>query len=516
MKKTEGSLYRAHAVSGPTLEHVTSIANKHGLDISEDDLKAYQKIMKESCDALCDVDLLPEPSLPTKYPRIPGYRPMPEENVLNAWYWKTNVTGAETGKIAGKKIAVKDNIAVAGVPMMVGCSALEGYVPEFDATVVTRLLDEGGTVLGKSTCESLCGSGASFTCNKGPVLNFHNPLHDAGGSSGGSATLVASGEVDLAIGSDQGGSVRLPASWCGVVGLKPTHGLVPYTGAMCFEASVDHLGPMASNVHDCALMLEVLAGYDDGLDPRQRQDMVVPEYTKEIQGDNLDGIKIGIVSEGFGWDDADPKVEDLVRKSVEKLTKVGATVTDISVPLHKLSSVIWKQVYVEGFTDTVFKTGGVGRGASGFYPTSLSSFACKSFKTRINDISHSAKLYFLLGEYFSERYPGSIYSRGQNLRRSVTKAYNDVLREFDVLVMPTIPFTSPKLPEKQLTTEEYLTRLGRISVNTRCANLTGHPAISVNAGFLYDGLPVGAMFIGRHFEEVTLLKVAENFEKLVG
>src|SRR5262249_29734589 len=173
------------------------------------------------------LDEMVEPTLPVKYPRTPGYRPSEAENPLNAWYWKTDIKGASGGLLAGERVAIKDNICVAGVPMMNGSRVLEGYVPEIDATVVTRILDAGGVIAGKAACEDLCFSAGSHTCVTGPIRNPYSPDHSAGGSSGGSAALVASGEVAMTLGGDQGGSIRPPSCWCGVYGLKPTRGLGP-------------------------------------------------------------------------------------------------------------------------------------------------------------------------------------------------------------------------------------------------------------------------------------------------
>ena len=192
------------------------------------------------------LDQLAEPSLPVNYPRGAGYRPDPEDNPLNAWYWRCEIKGASGGLLAGKTVAIKDNVCVAGLPLMNGTSVLEGYVPNIDATIVTRILDAGGTIMGKAVCESLCFSGGSHTSDTGPVLNPHNHARTAGGSSSGSAALVAAGEVDMSIGGDQGGSIRIPASWCGIYGLKPTHGLVPYTGVFPIELTLDHTGPLAA------------------------------------------------------------------------------------------------------------------------------------------------------------------------------------------------------------------------------------------------------------------------------
>src|SRR5438105_11211482 len=183
---------------------------------------------------------------PVKYPRTPGYRAEGTENKYNAWYYKSEVQGAPSGKLRGKRIALKDNVCLAGVPMMNGASTMEGYVPDIDATVATRILDAGGTIVGKTVCEYFCFSGGSHTSATGPVHNPHRMGYSAGGSSSGSAAVVAAGEVPMALGGDQGGSIRIPASFCGIYGMKPTHGVVPSTSIMPTEITLDHTGPMTA------------------------------------------------------------------------------------------------------------------------------------------------------------------------------------------------------------------------------------------------------------------------------
>src|SRR5881398_357871 len=167
--------------------------------------------------------------------------------------------------------------------MMNGSSVLEGYVPEFDATIVTRILDAGGDIVGKAVCEHLCFSGGSHTSDTGPVFNPHDPTRSAGGSSSGSAALVVAGECDMAIGGDQGGSIRIPSSWCGAYGFKATYGLVPYTGVFPIELTLDHTGPIAATISDVALLLDAIAG-EDGLDPRQKG-VKVEDYTRALSND---------------------------------------------------------------------------------------------------------------------------------------------------------------------------------------------------------------------------------------
>ncbi len=254
-------------VSTPTPEQILEIASKYRMALTAEDVGDFRHLIQQTLVSYRRLDELVEPTLPVSVPRTPGYRPQREENPYNAWYWKTDISSGKPGLLSGKKVAVKDNICVAGVPMMNGSALLEGFVPDIDATVVTRILDAGGTIAGKAACEDLCFSGASHTCATGPIRNPHDPSRSAGGSSGGSAALVAAGEVPMALGGDQGGSIRTPSSWCGAYGLKPTWGLVPTTGSMPIAYSVDHCGPICGSVEDAARLLTVIAGHD-GWDSR--------------------------------------------------------------------------------------------------------------------------------------------------------------------------------------------------------------------------------------------------------
>jgi len=201
------------AVKTPTLDDLARIAERWSLSMTREDLQSFRALMGNALASYARLDELTEPTLSVKYPRSPGFRPQPADNPLGAWYWRTEITGAPSGPLAGKTVAIKDNVCVAGVPMMNGSSVLEGYVPEIDATIATRILDAGGTIVGKAVCENLCYSGGSHTSATGPVRNPYDPSRTSGGSSSGSAALVAAGEVDMAIGGDQGGSIRAPSCW---------------------------------------------------------------------------------------------------------------------------------------------------------------------------------------------------------------------------------------------------------------------------------------------------------------
>ncbi|XP_030828704.1 uncharacterized protein LOC115918304 [Strongylocentrotus purpuratus] len=510
--RAANDLYNCPAVRKPTLAQVKDIAKDLGFQYEDDDIQKYKAIIGESIDSINSVEHLVEPRLPTRYPRLPGYRPKQQDNPYNAWYWRCEIQGASGGKLAGKRVAIKDNAAVAGVPMMNGCHALEGFTPDFDATVVTRILDEGGSIAGKTVCENLCLSGSSYTAAKGPVMNPHDTTRSSGGSSSGSAVVVLAGDVDMAIGSDQGGSIRMPAAWTGIVGLKPTYGLVPYTGVWSIEPSFDHIGPMARTVHDCAQLLEVIAGYDHGNDHRQCQHITVPEYIKELEGSSVSGIRIGLLEEGLNNPKADSAVSGIVENLVNKLSMFGASIGRISVPLHLKAPGIWNCI-AEGVFETTVRHGGVGSGHPGFYPSGFINESGKMFKSRPNDISDHMKLALMKAEYLKKNYHGQVYGRGRNLTILLREAYEKALEEVDIIAMPTIPFTATKLLSKDDPICEYHRRASEVNVNTHPFNLTGHPALSVNAGFL-EGLPVGLMLVGRHNDELTIFKVAQAVEKI--
>src|SRR3954463_8200223 len=283
-------------VDPPDDATLRSIAQRYGLGLTDADLASFRPFVEGLLASWGAVEELYEASRPAM-PERAWSRPDAADNPFNAWYVTTSITGSGEGPLAGKTVAVKDNTAVAGVPMMNGAHTLEGFVPSRDATVVSRLLAAGATITGKAVCEDLCFSGGSHTSCTGPVRNPWDPSRTTGGSSSGSAALVASGEVDLALGGDQGGSIRMPSAMSGIVGHKPTHGLVPYTGAFPIEATIDHLGPMTRTVADAALALGIMAG-PDGLDPRQPDTIAPVDYLREI-GRGAEGLRIGVVSEGF-------------------------------------------------------------------------------------------------------------------------------------------------------------------------------------------------------------------------
>jgi amidase len=495
-------------VRRPSSEELQQAALELGLHLSEADARSFHGLMQGQLDAYDLVEDMVAPFPEVMYPRTPGVRPQPQDNPYGAWAVKTHIEGARRGKLRGKRVAIKDNVCVAGVPMMNGASILEGYAPEIDATIVTRLLDEGAEILGKAVCEYYCASGGSHTSANGVVENPIVPGHNAGGSSSGSTALVMANIVDMATGGDQGGSIRIPASYCGAVGLKPTHGLVPYTGIFAVELTVDHAGPITRTVADNALMLEVMAG-PDGLDPRQTGAPAQP-YTLAL-AKGVAGLRIGIVPEGFGTAGAETEVDDRVREAGAKLGATGALVREVSVPLHAAGAAIWTPIFLEGATDLMMRGNAYGTNMKGLFLESLLD-AHARWRDRADELSETLKLGMLTGHYMSSRNRGRYYGKAQNLNRLLTADYNRAFGEVDLLLMPTTPMAATRLPGVDATREEIIGRAFEMVGNTAPTCVTGHPAISIPVGKTANGRPIGAMIIARHRDEMTLYRAAAALE----
>lgn len=495
-------------VEKPTQEEMAGVCRELGLHMAAGEIDTFIELMGGAIESYNALELMPDNLPAVKYPRMPAYRPQREENPYNAWYYKTTIHGAAEGKLKGKRVALKDNVCLAGVPMMNGASTLEGYVPDVDATVVTRILDAGGTILGKAQCEYFCFSGGSHTSALGPVVNPRKAGYSAGGSSSGSACLVAAGEVDMAIGGDQGGSIRIPSAYCGAVGMKATHGLVPYTGIMPIELTLDHTGPITANVKDNALLLEAIAG-PDGLDPRQ-MGVKTAAYTQAL-GEKAQGLRIGVVKEGFGHAVSEADVDALVRKGAERFSKLGAKVEEISIPMHLAGPAIWSAIAHEGATMQMMHGNGFGYNWKGLYVTSLMK-AHDGWRSRADELSPTLKVVMMLGHYVRGKHRGQHYAKAQNVARQLTRAYDEALRGCDLLLMPTLPMKATKLPGPDAPVAEICQRAFEMLPNTCPFDVTGHPAMTIPCG-MSDGLPAGLMLIAKHWDEASIYRAALAFEQ---
>ena len=494
----------------PTPDDLRRLAQANHFELNDEEMAAFMGLIPEVFPRYEELEQMIEPREPQKYTeRQLGARPTAAEDPFNAIIRRCSVKGAPVGKLAGKRFGLKNNISVAGMPMTSGSAMLQDFVAETDATVVARLLDEGAEIVALLNLEDLSFSGGGDTSTFGPVLNPHNPEHLASGSSGGSGSALYYDDIDITLGADQGGSIRMPASWCGVVGHKPTFSLVPYTGIMGADHSIDHVGPMARSVADAALTLEVIAGADP-MDPRQT-DVSVQRYT-EFLGRGAQGLRIGILKEGFGHSSSEADVDASVRHAVRILGDLGAEVSEVSVPDHLgYGPILWGMI-TEGAT-ALLESNGMGHGWEGQYDVGLASALGRARKAQSNHFPPSVKFVLLCGTYIKDNYHGRIYAKAQNLRRQLRASYDAALQEFDLIAMPTTPMKAHRhIPGRGVL--DTIEHGFAPADNTGPFDLTGHPALSIPCA-KSGGLPVGLMLVGRHFEDGTLFQAANAFEQHV-
>ncbi len=501
------------AIPAPELDDLQAISQRWGLKISDGDLAIFKALIDGALGSYHEVDAMYEASKPSA-PDRRSHRPDDADNELGAWYYRCDIQESDSGPLAGKTFAIKDNTTVAGVPMMNGSRIIEGYVPLRDATVVTRILEAGGRILGKSACEDLCFSGASHTCATGPIRNPWDKTRTAGGSSGGSGALVAAGEVDMAIAGDQGGSIRMPSAFCGAVGLKPTFGLVPYTGAYPIEWTIDHLGPVARNMADLAAFLTVIAG-PDGDDPRQSNAPSGIDYTTGLN-DGIEGLRVGVVAEGFGYEGlSDPDADARVRSAAHRLADAGAVVQEVSIPQHRDALHVWNVIATDGALWQMIRGNGYGMNYRGLFDPEVMEQTMRGWQSNAHLTSQTLKFVILCAEHALSHTGGSAYGRASNVRPQINAAVDAALVDHDVLCYPTLPFAAKEIPSADAPVDEYVARALEMIPNTAVSNVTGNPdlTIPVSGG---DGLPVGMSIVGRQWDEATLLRVGRAYEKLVG
>jgi amidase len=312
----------------------------------------------------------------------------------------------------------------------------------------------------------------------------------------------------MATGGDQAGSIRIPASLSGVVGIKPTWGLVPYTGIMGMDPTIDHAGPLTATAAENALFLEVMAG-EDGYDSRQAN-LKVDTYTKAI-GQGIAGLKIGVVQEGFGQYDSHPDVDAGVRAAARVLESLGAKVSEVSIPWHPIGIPIWAAIALEG-TLHAMVTSQLPRNIEGVYPISLAG-RLGAMHDRANELPDTVKTGMLLAAYNDKYYRGYFYFKAQNLRRPLRKAYDKALAEYDVLLMPTTRMMASKIPPPDAPYEALMQHSWEQITNTCPFNITHHPAISIPCGLGEGDRPIGLMLVAKHWQESTLYRAADAFER---
>jgi amidase len=447
--------------------------------------------------------------------RDPGRAPSGEEDPLNALIRVCSVRApAAEGILSGKRVATKDSVAIAGIPLTCGSRVLQGYVPAEDSVVTERILRAGGEIVAITNMDDLAFSAGGDSSWYGPTLNPWDRGRTAGGSSSGSAAALFYDEIDVAIGADQGGSIRAPASWCGVVGLKPTHGLVPYVGVAGIDQTFDHCGPLARTTADAALLLQVIAGKDAG-DPRQGE---VPErdYVAAVERapGTLAGARLGLVTEAFGADaGTEPETAEVVRETVERMRALGAEIVDVSLPEHLRAGGIAFIGFVEGMAN-LMESGGNGYSWQGRYWQDLSPALAAGLREHAQELSAQMKVALIGGRWLRRQYAGSLYAKAQNLRPWLRAAYGRALEGVDALLLPTTPWPAHELAPDLALAERVLRGWANLS-NTYPTDMTGHPALSLPLAEA-DGLPVGVMLVGRRFDDARLLSLGASCEQTLG
>lgn len=423
---------------------------------------------------------------------------------LNAFVTRERIEGTAEGPLSGTTIAIKDNLSTEGVRTTCGSEMLRDYVPPFDATVVERVQDAGATIVGKANMDEFGMGGTTETSAFGPTRNPKDEERVPGGSSGGSAAAVAAGEADLALGTDTGGSVRNPAAFCGVVGIKPTYGLVSRYGLVAYANSLEQVGPIAPTVREAAQLLDVIAGpdprdattqheSDEGVHPADQQ-----SYAAAADGD-VSGMTIGVISSLL--DGADEEVTGAVETGLEELTDAGAEVVEVELDSLDHALAAYYVIAMSEASSNLARYDGVRFGISGGFEGDWNdAFA----RAREAGFGEEVTRRILLGTYaLSAGYHEKYYAKAQDARAWIKQDFDDALSEADVLASPTMPVLPPKLGER---TTDPLT-LYLMDANTVPVNLANLPAISVPTGHAED-LPVGLQLIGPSFGEASIIRAA--------
>ena len=417
---------------------------------------------------------------------------------------EARAAGESLGSLAGIPLAIKDNLCTQGVRTTCSSRMLERFVPPYEATVTDRLWKAGGVLVGKTNLDEFAMGGSTETSAFGATLNPWNTAHVPGGSSGGSAAAVASGSCLASLGSDTGGSIRQPASFCGVVGLKPTYGRVSRWGLVAFASSLDQVGPFATSVADAAELLQVIAGPDPRDSTCLKAD--VPDYTAALD-QPIKGLKVGIIRECFEAEGLDSEVKASVQASAALLESLGAELVDVSCPRFNDGIATYYVIAPSEASANLARYDGV---KYGFRAENAESLAAMTSSSRAEGFGAEVQRRILIGTYaLSAGYVDAYYKKAQQVRTLIRRDFDAAFQQVDVLLTPTAPSTAFKTgAHADNPLAMYLADLLTIPVN-----LAGLPAISVPCGFSQSGLPIGVQLIGNVLEEARLLQVAHQYEQ---
>jgi aspartyl-tRNA(Asn)/glutamyl-tRNA(Gln) amidotransferase subunit A len=413
--------------------------------------------------------------------------------------------GEDPGPLAGVPLAIKDVIVTKGLTTTCGSRLLENYVPPYDATAVVRLERAGGVILGKTNCDEFAMGSSNENSAFGPVRNPLAPDRVPGGSSGGSAAAVAQGTAVAALGSDTGGSIRQPASFCGIAGVTPTYGRVSRYGLTAFASSLDHIGPMARTVRDAARILQVIAGRDPA--DSTSAGAPVPDYLSTLDG-KAAGLKIGLPKEYLK--DLASETGDLIARAVDVLRKLGCQVHDISLPSTDYAIAAYYIIATAEASSNLARYDGV---RYTMRSPNSQTLADMYRHTRGEGFGAECKRRIMLGTYvLSAGYYDAYYLKAQKVRALIARDFNEAFQSVDAIVAPVSPFPAFRLGEKvDDPLAMYLS-----DIYTITGSLAGIPCMSVPCGKTSDGLPVGMQILARHFNETTMFRLADAFERAGG
>ena len=431
-----------------------------------------------------------------------------KNNSINAYITFSDLPEKQlitNGKLSGKTIAIKDTISTLGLRTTCASKMLETYVPPFDAHVVTLLKKHGAMILGKTNCDEFAMGSSTEHSAFGPTHNPHDLERVPGGSSGGSAAAVAGNLADLALGSDTGGSIRCPASFCGIVGLKPTYGLISRYGLIAYGNSLEQIGPMAKTVYDCALLLECISEYDD------RDATCIqtknPEYTQHLD-DDIGDLKIAVPKEFFG-NGTDRVVEQTVWDTIKKLESEGAIIEEISIESIKYSLPAYYIIAMSEASSNLARFDGLRYGLHSEKSNDWNELFSKNRKL---GFGFEVKRRIMLGTFaLSSGYFDEYYVKAQHVRSLIASNFKRVFNKFDVVISPTMPTLPFKIGEK--ITDPLSMYMS--DVDTVSANLAGIPSLSVPCGSS-NSLPIGIQLMSNHFNEQTILNLGNKIEQFRG
>ncbi|GAA1507656.1 amidase family protein [Nocardioides humi] len=499
----------------PTPAQVAEIAASEYLTFTPTEAEQYAEVLDGVFAAIDRLDELPVATPRLKHlERDPGWVPTDAEDPFHVFVRRCLVKGAGGGPLAGLTVGVKDNLAVAGVPVT-NASRTLSYTPTTDAVVVERLLDAGADVVGKTNLDDFSTSGMGESSWFGPARNAVDPRRSPGGSSGGSGAAVRSGAVDLAIGVDEGGSARIPASFNGVVSIKPTQGLVPSHGLTYMDHTIDGVCPIAGTVDLTARMLDVMSGHSSR-DPQWVRGVPEPTSAAATVGEGVAGLRIGIVAEGTHPDLCEPGVLGEFDAACRALVAAGATVERTTIPLWADAWAIQLSLLLH-FGWLTVQTDGTGYSHLGEVDVERTHAFGLVRRLEADSFPPFFKTWLVGGRYLHDQYFSTYFAKAANLRRELTAQVDRALGEYDLLVTPTTPQVAPLLLDGAADDATLLARGTTMVANTSVLNLSGHPALAVPSGVdPATGMPTSIQIVAAAWQDALTFRAGKVVEDAVG